>query len=128
MDVWPLSISPDILRALRQNESEAMLTIGTHRITMGGQEKEIHWSPVKDEWLRVHRGLGFEQVAVMIEKDDYLTIIDHWNPSRYPNQRLFILKIDDYGYYVPFVETEFEIFLKTIIQSRKATKLHLRGN
>ena len=95
---------------------------------MGGFEKEIHWSPVKDEWLRVYRRIGFEQVAVMIEKDDYLDIINHWNPIRYPNQRVFILNIDDYGYYVPFVETMFDVFLKTIIRSRKMTKLHLRGN
>jgi hypothetical protein len=94
---------------------------------MGGQAKEIHWSHVKDEWLKIHRRLEFEQVAVMIEKDDYLTIVDHWNSIRYPNQKVFVLIIDDYGYYVPFVESEFSIFLKTIIRSRKATKLYLRG-
>lgn len=75
---------------------------------LGEREKEIHWDPAKDEWLRIHRRLGFEQVAAMIENDDYLTIVD-------------------YGYYVPFVESEFSIFLKTIIRSRKATKLYLRG-
>ena len=94
---------------------------------MGGLEKDIHWDPEKDQWLRVHRRIGFERVAEMIERDDYLTIVDHWNAIRYPNQDVFILKIDDYGYYVPFVESESSIFLKTIIRSRKATKLYLRG-
>ena len=94
---------------------------------MGGLEKEIHWNPEKDEWLRVHRRLGFEHPAAMIEKDEYRTIVDHWNPIRYPNQKVFVLEIDGYGCYVPFVETEFLIFLKTIIRSRKATKLYLRG-
>jgi len=32
-----------------------------------------------------------------------------------------------YAYLVPFVETENEIFLKTIIPSRKATRRYLRG-
>lgn len=103
------------------------MTLGTHRVILGEREKEIHWDHAKDEWLRIHRRLGFEQVAAMIEKDDYLTIVDHWNAIRYPHQDVFILAIDDYGYYVPFVESEFSIFLKTIIRSRKATKLYLRG-
>ena len=38
---------------------------------------------------------------------------------------MFVIKIDDYVYLVPYVETENEIFLKTIIPSRKATKHYL---
>ena len=33
-----------------------------------------------------------------------------------------VVEVDDYIYLVPFVETEAEIFLKTIIPSRKATR------
>jgi hypothetical protein len=33
-----------------------------------------------------------------------------------------VVEVDDYVYLVPFVETESEIFLKTIIPSRKATR------
>jgi len=35
------------------------------------------------------------------------------------------LDIGNYAYLVPFVETESEIFLKTIIPSRKATRKYL---
>ena len=35
--------------------------------------------------------------------------------------------IDDYAYLVPYVENDTEIFLKTIIPSRKAAKEYLRG-
>jgi hypothetical protein len=42
-------------------------------------------------------------------------------------QRIFIVHIRDYAWLVPFVETETEIFLKTIIPSRKATAQYLRG-
>lgn len=35
---------------------------------------------------------------------------------------IYAIEIEDYVYLVPFVETENEVFLKTIIPSRKATK------
>lgn len=40
---------------------------------------------------------------------------------------MFVVNIDEYVYLVPYVETSEEIFLKTIIPSRKATKHYLRG-
>jgi len=40
---------------------------------------------------------------------------------------MFVLDIDDYVYLVPYVENRKEIFLKTIIPSRKATKMYLGG-
>jgi hypothetical protein len=52
-------------------------------------------------------------------------VVEHPNPSKYPNQRMFILDIGNYAYLVPFVETKTEIFLKTIIPSRKATRKYL---
>ena len=49
------------------------------------------------------------------------------NAERYAHQRLFVVEIDDYAYLVPYVESSTEIFLKTIIPSRRATKKYLRG-
>jgi hypothetical protein len=37
------------------------------------------------------------------------------------------LEINDYVYYVPFIEDNEKIFLKTIIPSRKYTKKYLGG-
>jgi hypothetical protein len=51
--------------------------------------------------------------------------IKHPNDSKYPNQRLFVVKIDRYAYLVPYVENGEKIFLNTIIPSRKATKQYL---
>jgi hypothetical protein len=56
-----------------------------------------------------------------------LDVVEHPNPERYPGQRLFIVDIGDYAWLVPFVETQDEVFLKTIIPSRKATRRYLRG-
>jgi hypothetical protein len=56
--------------------------------------------------------------------DDYI----HPNQDKYPNQRLLVVQIQEYAYLVPYVETETELFLKTIIPSRKATKRYLKGS
>ncbi len=39
----------------------------------------------------------------------------HPNKDNYPQQRIFVVSIGEYVYLVPYVETEEEIFLKTII-------------
>ena len=39
-----------------------------------------------------------------------------------------VVNISEYIYLVPYVESEDEIFLKTIIPSRKATKKYLGAN
>ena len=48
----------------------------------------------------------------------------HPNSDKYPNQEIFIIRLKDYICYVPFVENEKEIFLKTIIPSRKLNKIY----
>ena len=83
------------------------------------------WNSEKNAQLIQERGISFERVIFHIERDEILDVIKHPNPSKYPNQRMFILDIGNYAYLVPFVETETEIFLKTIIPSRKATRKYL---
>ncbi len=41
------------------------------------------------------------------------------------SKKMFVLNIDNYAYCVPFVETDTEIFLKTVFPSRKYTALYL---
>ena len=83
------------------------------------------WNSEKNIQLIRERGISFERVIFHIERDEILDVVKHPNPSEYPNQRMFILDIGNYAYLVPFVETETEIFLKTIIPSRKATRKYL---
>ena len=71
--------------------------------------------------------MSFEEVVFYIERGQLLDIVEHQNQERYRGQRIFVVEIRDYAYLVPFVETEREIFLKTIIPSRKATRDYLRG-
>lgn len=71
------------------------------------------------------RGVSFEDVVFYLLQGDILDDVKHPNPAKYPNQRVFVLSIDDYVHLVPYVESPEEIFLKTIIPSRKATKEYL---
>jgi hypothetical protein len=59
---------------------------------------------------------------------DILDTIGHPNQERYPGQKIHVVAIEGYVYLVPFVESEDEVFLKTIIPSRKATKIYQGGN
>jgi len=85
------------------------------------------WNHEKNEQLVRERGISFEEVVFHIERGDVLDVLEHPNDERYPEQRLFVVAVDDYAYLVPFVESEEELFLKTIIPSRKATKRYLGG-
>jgi len=87
--------------------------------------KLFDWSLQKNEELKAYRGVSFEDVVLSISQDGLLDTIEHSNPKRYPGQRIFIVNIDEYVYIVPFMEDEMTIFLKTIIPSRKMTKIYL---
>ncbi len=87
--------------------------------------KTCAWSEEKNQRLKSERGVSFEEVIVHIASGNVLDIVEHPNPEKYKRQRVFIVKMRDYAWLVPFVESENEIFLKTIIPSRKATKKYL---
>ena len=84
--------------------------------------KAVRWDPKKNEWLQANRGVGFELVALKVASGELLDLTANPNRARYPHQRVYVLEFHGYAYLVPFVETEDEIFLKTIIPSRKATR------
>ena len=90
--------------------------------------KHYSWNNEKNRQLKAERKVSFEEVVFYIERGQLLDIVEHPNQERYRGQRIFIVKIRNYAYLVPFVETEREIFLKTIIPSRKATRNYLRGD
>ena len=88
--------------------------------------KYFTWDPEKNEKLKAQRGVSFDDIVMRIERGDVLDILEHPDQDRYEGQRLFVVKIEDYVYLVPFVEGEEQIVLKTIIPSRKAAKKYLR--
>ena len=88
----------------------------------------FRWDNEKNELLKNTRGVCFEQVVLLMERGEVLDTIEHPNQERYPGQKIAVVMIDTYIYFVPYVEHNDEIFLKTIIPSRKATNKYMREN
>jgi hypothetical protein len=86
----------------------------------------FRWDNEKNELLKTTRGVCFEQVVLLMEKGEILDTIENPNQEKYPGQKIAVLMIDTYVYLVPYVENNEEIFLKTIIPSRKATNKYVR--
>ena len=84
--------------------------------------KIYDWNAEKNQLLLEERGISFEKIVFEISLGNELAVVMHPNQNKYPGQMISVVEVDDYVYLVPFVETESEIFLKTIIPSRKATR------
>jgi uncharacterized DUF497 family protein len=80
------------------------------------------WNPEKNEWLKTHRHISFEQIIFHLCQGDVWMIADHPNQDKYPEQRIYFVIVEEYIYLVPYIVGQDGIFLKTIIPSRKATR------
>ena len=89
--------------------------------------KYFSWSEEKNELLKAERQVSFEDVVFYIEQGFLLDVLEHPNQEKYKGQKMFVVQIDDYVYLVPFIEDDHNVFLKTIIPSRKATRNYLKG-
>lgn len=87
--------------------------------------KHYNWDPDKNEKLKAERNISFEKIIFHIECGDEVDVFEHPNQEWYPGQRISVVLIEGYAYSIPYVESETEIFLKTIIPSRKATKKYV---
>lgn len=87
--------------------------------------KQFRWNEEKNSFLKEERSVSFEDVVNAINNGDLLDVIEHYNKKKYPNQLIFIVKLKNYAYIIPFLENESDIFLKTIIPSRKMKKKYL---
>jgi uncharacterized DUF497 family protein len=86
---------------------------------------KFNWNIDKNIKLKNERGISFDDIVFYIDNGNLIKIIENPNFEKYSNQKIFVFNINDYIYYVPFFETDNEIFLKTIIPSRKLTKKYL---
>ena len=89
--------------------------------------KPFRWNHEKNEQLKAERNISFEEIVLAIEADGLLDLVAHSNTSKYPQQRMFVVAVEQYAYLVPFVEETEYYFLKTVIPNRKATRDYLKG-
>ncbi len=87
--------------------------------------KSLNWNTEKSVALKSSRGICFEDVVFFIERGDILDDYLHPNQKDYPGQRIMVINIASYACLIPYVENDEELFLKTIIPSRKATQRYL---
>ena len=87
--------------------------------------KLFNWNSEKNELLKDKRAICFEDIVFYIDKGFLVDDVTHPNQGKYPGQRMLVVNIEEYIYLVPYVESKDELFMKTIIPSRKATKKYL---
>ncbi len=82
----------------------------------------IYWDEDKNNNLIAERNISFDEISEIILREEYLDILE--NPSK-ENQMIFIVRLNDYIYVVPFIIDENEnIILKTAYPSRKFNKIY----
>ena len=80
----------------------------------------ITWNLVKSVRLKRARGASFEDLLAA----KFIAVKRH--PKR-KDQNIMLFEHRRYVWIVPYVESENEIFLKTLYPSRKYTKLYREG-
>lgn len=82
----------------------------------------FRWNLDKNRILIEKRDISFEEIVEAINEGLVISDSVHENLDKYPNQRVLIVVAKNYTYLVPYVIDGNDIFLKTIIPSRKAHK------
>ncbi|HAO22593.1 MAG TPA: toxin [Desulfobacteraceae bacterium] len=88
--------------------------------------KVFRWNPEKNKKLKPERDISFEEIVFCIENSALVDIIDHPNQQKYNGQKMYLVNVNEYVHVIPFVESDDEIFLKTIYPSREYTKIYLK--
>lgn len=84
----------------------------------------VIWDDDKNQKLQNKRNISFDEISEIILKKEYLDILN--NSSR-SNQQIFVVKINNYIYSVPFIiDEQSNIVLKTAFPSRKLHKKYMR--
>ncbi len=81
----------------------------------------VRWNETKNQQPQERRGISFDRIAELYEKEEFEAIVKHETRS---NQQILVVKIDGYCWAVPFVIEEDgpTIFFKTAHPSRELHK------
>ena len=94
---------------------------------MYSNDMRYEWNPEKNEWLKKHRSISFEQIVFHLSQGDIWKVADHPDQKTYPGQKIYFVIVEDYIHMVPYVIEDEYVFLKTIIPSRRATRDYDKG-
>ena len=80
------------------------------------------WDTSKNEWLKRERFVSFEEIAAIIQQDDYQDVFE--DPAR-AGQYCLVLQLRSYTWIVPCViDAEDRLVLKTAYPSRKYHRIY----
>ncbi len=85
------------------------------------------WNEEKNLELVAHRGVSFYDAVEQIKNKGILDNYKHPQSDKYPNQSIYVIRLNDYVHYVhyvPYVYDGDDIFLKNIIPNRKLNKIY----
>ena len=87
------------------------------------------WKGDKNDLLKKHRKISFEQIVLSIENKQIVDVIEHPNQKKYKGQIFILVERNNYVYVVPALISDSgdECHLKTIFPSRKYTNKYLRS-
>ena len=88
----------------------------------------FEFDAAKSAWLRKQRGIGFEEIIVLIEAGKLLFSTEHHNKLKHGEQGIYEIDVENYIWLVPYIKKEHNIRLITCYPSRKATKKWLKEN
>ena len=77
--------------------------------------KEYKFNKEKNELLIKQRRISFAEIIKAIKKKNVVKVINHPNKKKYPKQKIYLIKLRDYIFSVPFIEEEEYFFLKNRI-------------
>lgn len=82
----------------------------------------------KDKQLKELRGISFKEIIKAVKNKQVIVDIEHFNKVKYPNQRIMVVKVNDYAYAVPYVfdKKRKAKFLKTIYANRKLKEKYIK--
>ena len=85
---------------------------------------EYIWDPAKNERLQRERHISLDDVKYHLTSSEPLGDIQNPNQERYPGQRLYIVRINNGAWVVPYRRTGGYIFLYTAYPSEKFTHIY----
>ena len=85
---------------------------------------EYVWDEAKDRLLQRQRRISFDDVKYRLTSRDLLDDIQSPNQQQYPGQRLYIVRINNRAWVVPYRRTGGYVFLYTAYPSEKFTRMY----
>jgi hypothetical protein len=82
---------------------------------------KFRYNPEKNIKILESREIGLDEIANAMIGGNVISVTDHYNKEKYPNQKIAYVELLQKVYVVPYVqESEDSIFLKTAYPSSRA--------